>query len=203
MYTNPGRKAIDSLQLPAEGENFDVKKFQTDNGLSDATAGVGMVVKLGGTADCGGDQPNDVPENLPSPKPPQITSGRATSAVAAPTSAPAQQSSAAASSQTGESNEPESTSAPSSTQNQPEDSNGTATSGLSEATSVLEPEAPGPSTITSTVILSSRPAGVGASGSPTSSASLVEQTTNAAPGNQVVGGLVMAPLFAVAGVLFW
>ncbi|KAF1916847.1 hypothetical protein BDU57DRAFT_556984 [Ampelomyces quisqualis] len=87
MYMNPQRKQIDSLQLPAEGEAFDVKKFQTDNGLKDPTAGVGMVVKLGGTADCGGDQPNGVPDNLPSPVPPRSTATRqpAGGATSAPT----------------------------------------------------------------------------------------------------------------------
>ncbi|KAF2027533.1 hypothetical protein EK21DRAFT_22689, partial [Setomelanomma holmii] len=52
MYVNPQRKQIDSLQLPGEGEAFDVKKFEADNGLQDAAAGVGMVVKLGGTVNC-------------------------------------------------------------------------------------------------------------------------------------------------------
>ncbi|KAF2829889.1 hypothetical protein CC86DRAFT_317250, partial [Ophiobolus disseminans] len=52
MYVNPQRKAIDTLKLPGDGEAFDAKKFKDDNGFQDPEAGVGMVVKLGGTADC-------------------------------------------------------------------------------------------------------------------------------------------------------
>ncbi|KAF1835741.1 hypothetical protein BDW02DRAFT_476726, partial [Decorospora gaudefroyi] len=53
MYRNPGREEITKLKLPAKGEKFDVGQFQDDNGLGDPTAGVGMVVNLGGKADCG------------------------------------------------------------------------------------------------------------------------------------------------------
>ena len=51
MYSNPQFKQIDRLVLPGEGEAFDVKKFQESNGLDEPEAGVGMGVKLGGTAD--------------------------------------------------------------------------------------------------------------------------------------------------------
>ncbi|KAF2130931.1 hypothetical protein P153DRAFT_269289, partial [Dothidotthia symphoricarpi CBS 119687] len=54
MYTNPKRKEISELKLPTEGEAFDVGQWQSDNGLEDPSAGVGMVVKLGGTANCDG-----------------------------------------------------------------------------------------------------------------------------------------------------
>ncbi|KAH7361223.1 hypothetical protein BKA66DRAFT_514721 [Pyrenochaeta sp. MPI-SDFR-AT-0127] len=182
LYTNPGRKQIDQLKLPAEGENFDVKQFQDDNGLSDASAGVGMVVKLGGTADCGGDSANTVPENLPTPRPPQISSARA------PTSNAGQQPSNQASA------------TPTGGAQQPAPTGSGRTSNLVVASSVLESDAPGPSTITSTIILSSRPGGAG---TPTASASLIQQTTNAAPGMSVPGGAAMVPLFAVAGALFW
>jgi len=54
MYRQPRNREIDTVKVPAEGQAFDVKSFQTENGLSDAVAGVGMVVKLGGQADCDG-----------------------------------------------------------------------------------------------------------------------------------------------------
>ncbi|CAA9960143.1 hypothetical protein PTMSG1_03549 [Pyrenophora teres f. maculata] len=53
MYEHRGRKEITELQLPAEGEAFDVKVFQAENGLPDAMAGVAMVVDLGGEVNCG------------------------------------------------------------------------------------------------------------------------------------------------------
>lgn len=52
MYTNPQRRRIESMRLPGEGEVVDVKKLQGDNGLGDPVAGLGMVVRLGGTANC-------------------------------------------------------------------------------------------------------------------------------------------------------
>ena len=55
MYENPQREEIAELRLPGEGEVFDVEAFQGENGLSDAVAGVEMVVQLGGTADCDGE----------------------------------------------------------------------------------------------------------------------------------------------------
>jgi hypothetical protein len=90
MYINPQRKEITSLKMPGEGEAFDVEKFQTDNGFQDATGGVGMVVKLGGQADCGGGQPNGVPSNLPSAAPPRSSAANAgpTSSAAGVSSAP-------------------------------------------------------------------------------------------------------------------
>lgn len=65
MYLNPGRQEITNLQLPGKNEAFDVKKFQNDNGLQDALAGVGMVVKLGGEANCEGGGANASPSNSP------------------------------------------------------------------------------------------------------------------------------------------
>ncbi|EFQ96583.1 hypothetical protein PTT_00415 [Pyrenophora teres f. teres 0-1] len=53
MYEHRGRKEITELQLPAEGEAFDVKVFQAENGLPDAMAGVAMVVDLEGEVNCG------------------------------------------------------------------------------------------------------------------------------------------------------
>ncbi|KAJ4369193.1 hypothetical protein N0V83_006278 [Neocucurbitaria cava] len=211
MYTNPARKQIDQLKLPADGENFDVKQFQSDNGLNDASAGVGMVVKLGGTADCGSDQSNSAPAAQSSTA--QASSTDAGLASTAVSSAAEQQSSSVASatqtedaSQSGETVSPSSSAldgsqvgnstSPSTTSaRQPSDS--------VAATSVLQTDAPGPSTITSTVVLSSRPGGASASGSQTASASPALQTQNAAPRLATGHGVVMVPLLAVAGVLLW
>ncbi|KAF3048310.1 hypothetical protein E8E12_011675 [Didymella heteroderae] len=41
MYTNPQRREIRELRLPAEGEPFDVQKFQADNALKNPVAGYG------------------------------------------------------------------------------------------------------------------------------------------------------------------
>jgi hypothetical protein len=54
LYENKDDDEIDDLKIPKEGEVFDVKTFQDDNGFEEPGAGVGMVVKLGGQADCGG-----------------------------------------------------------------------------------------------------------------------------------------------------
>jgi hypothetical protein len=213
MYVNPQRKQIDNLQLPAEGEAFDVKKFQTDNGLQDPTAGVGMVVKLGGQADCGGDSPNTVPDNLPSARPPRssnanarptspVEAGSSTSAAASTFASAAQPASSAAN------NSPTTTSVPSN--NTPGDdsedtpaSSGARTSDLVVASSVLQ----GGGLATSTVVLSSASpddgAGAGAGASRTPSASPVQQSTNAAPGMNTDGLGMIAPLFAVAGLILW
>ncbi|KAF2636451.1 hypothetical protein P280DRAFT_510413 [Massarina eburnea CBS 473.64] len=48
MYRNPNRAMLKTLKMPEDGKTLDIKKFQTDNGLSDPVAGMGMVVKLGG-----------------------------------------------------------------------------------------------------------------------------------------------------------
>ncbi|KAF1851695.1 uncharacterized protein K460DRAFT_270649 [Cucurbitaria berberidis CBS 394.84] len=189
MYTNPGRKQIDQLQLPAEGENFDVQKFQSDNGLSDAAAGVGMVVKLGGTANCGGDQPNKVPDNSPSAQPAPSSAARASSAAPAPSSKE---------SRGGNDSRPSVTSL-----------RRTTATDLAGASSVLQTGAPGASTIAPAISPSNRPGGAGptggagASGSPTASTSLAQQTANAAPGMLTSHGLAVAPLLAIAGVLLW
>ncbi|KAF2203853.1 hypothetical protein GQ43DRAFT_354238, partial [Delitschia confertaspora ATCC 74209] len=52
MYSQPDRENISELKLPKEGEVFDVQKFRDDNGYEDPEAGIGMVVKLGGSANC-------------------------------------------------------------------------------------------------------------------------------------------------------
>ncbi|KAF2499860.1 hypothetical protein BU16DRAFT_436142, partial [Lophium mytilinum] len=54
FYNQPGNDNITTLKTPKEGEAFDVKQFQDDNGLVDSVAGVPMVVNLGGTVSCDG-----------------------------------------------------------------------------------------------------------------------------------------------------
>ncbi|CAO2651286.1 Nn.00g095830.m01.CDS01 [Neocucurbitaria sp. VM-36] len=218
MYTNPARKQIDQLKLPAEGENFDVEQFQTDNGLKDASAGVGMVVKLGGTANCEGDQPDNTPAASTSPAPAQSSVAQvsstgvgSTSTSTASSAVQQQPSSAASVTSTENTKQPEQTSSPSSTTQDSEGSNDSSPSTTSlgqtsdgiAVTSVLQTSAPGPSTITSIVVASSLPGGADASGSPTASASLVQQTANAAPGTSTAHGLAMAPLLAIAGIILW
>ncbi|KAH7090476.1 hypothetical protein FB567DRAFT_519947 [Paraphoma chrysanthemicola] len=204
MYVNPQRKQIDNLQLPGEGETFDVKKFQTDNGLRDPTAGVGMVVKLGGQADCGGDSPNTVPDNLPSARPPRSSNANArpTSPAAATSASAAQPASSAANNSPGTTPVPSNNTPGNNTGNGPA-SSGARTSGLVVATSVLQSGG----FATSTVALSSagpdEEVGAGAGASRTPSASPVQQSTNAAPGMGNKGVGMMAPLFAVAGLVLW
>ena len=57
MYQQPRNRDFSNLKVPAEGSAFDAKKFQDDNGLPEPVAGVGMIVKLGGTANCDGAPP--------------------------------------------------------------------------------------------------------------------------------------------------
>jgi hypothetical protein len=54
MYTQPGNDELSDLQIPAEGQPFDVAQFQSDNGFRDPAAGLGMLVDLGGQSNCGG-----------------------------------------------------------------------------------------------------------------------------------------------------
>ena len=180
MYTNPGRKEITDLQLPEDDEAFDVKQFQDDNGLGDATAGVGMVVKLGGEADCGDEGAEQLPSSLPTPRP--------------------------TSSSTGSTSDSENATSPTSTVR---DSNGgNVTSALSTPSespanpavtsiSTLPSETPGPSVEVSTTILSS----ANGASSATSSAGSAEQTTNAVPGRQGCQSWGFAPLVMAVGFL--
>jgi hypothetical protein len=225
MYINPQRKEIDSLRLPAEGEAFDVQKFQTDNGLQDPFAGVGMVVKLGGQANCGGEQPNEVPDNLSSARPPPSST-----AAARPTSQPAATSSTARVQPTTTSarqpvssaaNASPSPSFPSSPNNPGNDNNNPPAVSSNRPNGPVPsagPNAPSqpagptsgqvaPSNVAPTdgLATSTVAAGpnvpVGASG--TSSPSPAEQTTNAAPGMSMSKLGPLASLFAIAGLLVW
>jgi hypothetical protein len=193
MYTNPGRDFISSLKLPNEGGTFDVQQFQDDNGLGDAEAGVGMVVKLGGEADCGSDAAESLPASLPAPRPSSNT--------AALSGAPA--------SSIGRSNVTTTTdtAGPSSTADGSEgsdaDSPVTASTSRKPASTltsfVLESGTPGPSSVASTIVLG----GGEGTATGTQSAGLAEQTASAAA---VVAGhrsWVVAPLLVAAGVFFW
>ena len=205
MYVNPQRKQIDKLQLPADGEAFDAKKFKDDNGFQDPEAGVGMVVKLGGQADCGSDQPNGVPDNLPSARPP-----RSSNVIARPTSTPAGASSTTTSAaqqiSSTANGSPTSSSIPSS--NNPDNGNDNApassaarSSGLAVASSVLQSGGGGSGLATSTVVLNSGSPDGGAGASRTPSATLAQQTANAAPGMGAGHLGLLGPLIAVAGLV--
>jgi hypothetical protein len=202
MYINPQRRQITSLQLPAEGEAFDVEKFQTDNGLQDPTAGVGMVVKLGGTADCGNDQPNGVPDSLPSPRPSRSTAAARPSQPAGGASSGAQATSTTAAGQ-----RPSTTANSAPTASVPGngtsggDSNGPAPSGARTSGLVVASSAVQSGGLTTSTVVLSPDGAAGVSGTP--SASPAEQTTNAAPGMSADGYGLLASLFAMAGLVMW
>ncbi|CAI6339163.1 unnamed protein product [Periconia digitata] len=91
LYKNPQRQRITSLDLPEEGKPFDIKKFQTDNGLPDPGAGLGMTVNLGGGSGEGsgaGDSPSSSSsaaggERTSAANPPSAPSSAAASSSAA------------------------------------------------------------------------------------------------------------------------
>ncbi|KAF2748954.1 hypothetical protein M011DRAFT_319964 [Sporormia fimetaria CBS 119925] len=53
MFSQPQGREIEDLKIPGDGEAFDIGTFKSQNGLKDASGGVGMVVKLGGETTCG------------------------------------------------------------------------------------------------------------------------------------------------------
>jgi hypothetical protein len=189
MYTNPGRKEITDLQLPGDDEAFDITKFQNDNGLGDAMAGVGMVVKLGGEADCAGDGAEVLPSSLPTPRPARsttiavsrTTSGENATASATPTDDP---------SVPGDAGSPSSTAAP----------NPTPTSSIVSSISDIPSSAEGSPASLSTIVLSGTD---GTSLPTTSTSSAPEQTTNAAPGTTRSQHWGVASLLAIVSLIFW
>lgn len=187
MYTNPQRREIREMRLPAEGQAFDVQTFQADNGLSDPVAGVVMFVQLGGTADCEGGNARPLPTALPS-------SSSASSA-----------SSAAAESAAGKSSVMSAT-APSSAPSSSEDGQGASpTSAIAtqvprSSSSVLRTDETESTPVLPTATLTS--ARATATGSGTTSGSPVEQTANAAT-NVRFKGVSVAPMLVVAGMLVW
>lgn len=176
MYTNPGRREIETLVLPGEGEPFNVRRFQEENGLEDASAGVGMVVKLGGQASCGeGQAPNTLPASLAAPRPgPSSTLAGAGTGVGGSSAV-----------ETGSSSGP-STLPP---------GDATTPTPSRNATSAVQSDAGGPSAIMSTADLAN--VNPGATGSPTSSAGLAEQTANAGPRILAQSTWVLVPLLVL------
>ncbi|KAF2190470.1 hypothetical protein K469DRAFT_697730 [Zopfia rhizophila CBS 207.26] len=214
MYNNPGRDEVTDLQLPEEGAVFDVKKFQDDNGFEDPVAGVGMVVKLGGTADCngqpsspggGGAESSSAPASGPSSAPAssRVAASSAAASSAAPrTSAPVSQaSSRAASATTVRPDAPQSTA---DSDDDDDDVSSTASGGspqtseLAAASSVLQSGRP-----TSTVFLTS--IAPDATGSSTTTGGPALQTDSGASGLTLATArcMVLASLMAFAGLLAW
>ncbi|KAF2689591.1 hypothetical protein K458DRAFT_292398 [Lentithecium fluviatile CBS 122367] len=189
LYTNPERNEIKSLTLPGDGETFDVKKFQDDNGLEDPNAGVGMAVALNGGA---------------TPSSSSSSSSRRPASTQAPSSTAAQSSSATtgAVSSTSESESKASTSAaPSTSRSTSAPAPSTATGGSEDATSA----ATGPTT----TVAPASPSTVLTSVVPDTTASA---TTSNAPAEQTTGAgamlslpwvqcAVLAPVVAFAGLL--
>jgi hypothetical protein len=194
MYTNPQRKEFAEMQLPAEGETFDVSKFQSDNGLKDPVAGVGMVVRLGGTADCGGQDANELPSGVP-------TTVRESSSAAVSATRGSSAASVTATSETVQSDSVVSTSSTLTAGNE-EDTTPTSTlqTSISMAPSnALQTDEAEQTPAASIATLSSTQATT--QGSPVTSGGLLEQTANAAPGTYDARKALFAPLLLVIGVL--
>lgn len=189
LYINPQRKQIDSLQIPAEGEAFDITKFQTDNGLPDPVAGIGMVVKLGGTADCGGDQPNGLPDNLPSARPSASSAAISRPSTTLPPAGQRSTTAAVPSISTVPGNNGSNGTVPAASRTTvpAAASSGSENEGLATLTVVLSSAGPGDL--------------AGAPGTPSSGPA--QQTDNAAAGMHVHGLGVFAPFLAIAEMVMW
>jgi hypothetical protein len=196
MYTNPQRREINDLQLPAEGAAFDAQKFQSDNRLNDPVAGVGMVVKLGGTAECDAGGANPVPSGSPSAAP--VTSSAGASTAAGTSAAPTQTASSASA--------PASPSVPSVSSGGEDGqaappTSATETQTPASSSSVLQTDETEPTTAAPIATLSSVRATV--TGNPTTSSGPSEQTANAAAAAVGSQGAFVAQVLVVAGVLVW
>lgn len=195
MYTNPQRREFAEMRLPNEEDTFDAKKFQGDNGLKDPVAGVGMVVNLEGTADCGGQNGNQVPSELPS----------SVSAIRSAIASATLRSSAAVTTQTASGSE--SPLLPSSTlsaggEEQDTTSNPVTPTSVSTASSTaLQSDKTEPTSADSIASMSSVRSS--ATGTLTTNSGLPEQTTNAAPKIPTGQGIFVAQLLMVAGVWVW
>mgnify|MGYP004502567259 CR=1 FL=1 len=196
MYTNPQRREFAEMQLPAEGEVFDVKKFQGDNGLKDPVAGVGMVVTLGGITDCGGEGANQLPSGLPTAAPATSSGGVSTPirSSAASTTTPVQSLSLPGSASV----------SPSTLSGGDEEQSVTPTSAVetpvsAASSTALQTDEADSTSATSIATLSSVRAT--STGSPTTSGGPLEQTANAAPGILPGQGSFVAQLLVVAGAL--
>jgi hypothetical protein len=221
LYNNPDKDEISDLKLPSEGDAFDVKQFQDDNGLEDPTAGIGMVVKLGGNSGGGDDDTpsttaaqgsssaapaSSAPASSAPASSAAASSAPASSAAPSSTVAPEPSTTAADSATTTavESEAPVSTTADASSTSSEEDSPSTtavasqSSSDLAAASSVV----PGNSTA-STLVLSS--VGPDATVSQTTTGSPAEQTTNGASG-LMLGATrytMAVSLMALVGLLAW
>lgn len=194
MYMNPGRKEITNLQLPGDNEAFDIKQFQDGNGLGDAMAGVGMVVKLGGSADCAGDNAETLPSSLPTPRPARST-GVAVSRTVNPEDA------TASATPTDDTNLPEDAGSLSSaaTATPTPASSSDPPNSVVSSLSNLPPSAVGPSNTVSTIILSS----TDGTGSSTAATTVAEQTANAAPETICCQRWGMVSFLVILGLISW
>lgn len=192
MYTNPQRKEFAEMQTPAEGEVFDVKKFQGDNGFKDPVAGVGMVVQLGGTADCGSEGANQLPEDLPTAAPGTSQGVASTTRAAAPSQTLVSSSGAPVPSPTLSGGDGQQGPAPTTIAS-------TAVPAVSSP--ALQTDETAPTSANPVNSFTSVRATI--PGSPTTSSAPLEQTANAAPGTMVRNGALMAQLLLVAGGLGW
>ncbi|KAG9205327.1 hypothetical protein G6514_008906 [Epicoccum nigrum] len=207
MYENPQRSEIADLQLPAEGEVFDVKAFQEENGLDDAVAGVNMVVQLGGAVSCdvegGADQgpsgglssasATTTPEGSATSRPGAtsavgVTSALGVTSVPAPVQTPNPQAPSARPS-----------SAPISSRQPPALTDSTS---IPRPTSVLTDVETSPSSVASIANPSLEDATDAAPPPPTGSA-IEQQTANAAAGVVVGQGALLLYVLGIARVLTW
>lgn len=192
MYTNPQREEITELKLPSEGEAFDVKQFQDDNGLQDASAGIGMVVKLGG----GSDTPT--PSDTPSSQTPE-SSGAAEEASSTPASSGASATSAASEVSSAE-DTPTPTPTATATDDESQDETSSAaagrTSDLAVASSALET---GASAASTAFLTSAQPT----AGSQTSTGGPAQQTDSGASGLSAGTAWVMVAAPFVGALLAW
>lgn len=202
MYENPQRSEIADLQLPAEGEVFDVKAFQGENGLDDAVAGVGMVVQLGGTVDCDGEGANQgSPVGVSSAvaTATSTTEGSATSVASVSSAASATSVLVPIQTPNPQASSARPSSAPISSGRPPASTNSASTP---RPTSTLSDEETGPSSAASSTTFSTEEATDAAPPTPTGSA-IEQQTANAAAGVVVGQGVLLTCLLGALGVFGW
>ena len=195
MYTNPQRREFATMQLPGDGEVFDVKKFQRDNGLNDPVAAVGMVVKLGGTADCEGGESNPVPGGLPTAASSTSSSGLSTAVRSSATSVLTTVPTASVSGSVAPSSSGRVVLSSSISPVSSDEQSATSTSPAETPLQTDEEAAPTSAVPTSAALTDS-------SSTPTSSA-IGQQTANAAAAVLASSGSLVACLYVAAGVLAW
>ncbi|KAI4933912.1 uncharacterized protein J4E92_003581 [Alternaria infectoria] len=193
MYTNPGRKEITDLQLPGDDEAFDITKFQDDNGLGDAMAGVGMVVKLGGQADCAGGSAEALPSSLRTPRPASSTTARVSTTTGGSDAA-------ASATPTDNANVPGDAASPSSaaTPTRTSTASGGPANSVVPSSGIPPSSAVEPPATVSTIVLSSAEG----TGSPTAAATAPEQTENGAPRKMYWPRWAVVFVLLVSGSMF-